>query len=166
VELKRKRMRYTRYILMVGMMLGLLGLARTASAQTTMPSSEARSVSATSRPSPESELVEKPEEEGLGIGRTVLALAVVVALIFITRAIVRRCGGACGVSPNKGPLEIVHRVATGPRQQLLMVRLGRRMLLIGATPERLTYLTEVSDEQEPSSKSSGENAKRTEEKEA
>lgn len=159
-------MKQTRYILMGLLMLGLLGLVRPDSAQTTMPSPEERSVSVSSRSSPESELVEKPEGEGLGIGRTVLALVVVAALIFITRELIRRCGGACGIRRNDGPLEITHRVATGPRQQLLLVRLGRRMLLIGATPERLTYLTEVSQEQEPSLRSSGEHAAKAGEKEA
>ena len=80
-------------------------------------------------------------------GRTLLALAVVVVLIFVARIMLKR------FSPVSGPqrrevLDVLARTTVSPRHQLLLVRVGRRVVLVGQAPASLTTLSEVSDAEE------------------
>jgi len=80
-------------------------------------------------------------------GRTLLALAVVVALIFVARIMLRR------FSPVSGPrrrevLDVLARATVSPRHQLLLVRAGRRVVLVGQGPASLTTLSEIKDTEE------------------
>ena len=80
-------------------------------------------------------------------GRTLLALAVVVALIFAARIMLRR------FSPVSGPrrrevLDVLARATVSPRHQLLLIRAGRRVVLVGQGPASLTTLSEIKDTEE------------------
>lgn len=80
-------------------------------------------------------------------GRTLLALAVVVVLIFVAGILLKR------FSPVSGPqrrevLDVLARTTVSPRHQLLLVRVGRRVVLVGQAPASLTTLSEVSDAEE------------------
>lgn len=79
--------------------------------------------------------------------RTLGALAVVAGLIFAVRWLLRRWG-ASGQAGQAGPMEVLARASIAPRQQLLLVRLGKRLVLIGAGGGTMTTLAEVSDEAE------------------
>lgn len=80
------------------------------------------------------------------IVRTLLALAVVVALIVGLRIALRRFRGS-SVS-RTGPMSVLARTSVSARQQLLLVRLGRRLVLVGSGPEGMRALTEVLDADE------------------
>jgi flagellar biogenesis protein FliO len=80
-------------------------------------------------------------------GRTLLALAVVIVLIFVARILLKR------FSPVSGPqrrevLDVLARTTVSPRHQLLLVRVGRRVVLVGQGPASLTTLSEVTDAEE------------------
>ena len=80
-------------------------------------------------------------------GRTLGALAVVVALILVARIALKR------FSPVSGPrrreaLDVLARTSVSSRHQLLLVRVGRRVVLVGQGPSSLTTLSEVTDTQE------------------
>jgi flagellar biogenesis protein FliO len=79
--------------------------------------------------------------------RTLGALAVVAGLIFAARWLLRR-GGASGPAGQAGPMEVLARASVAPRQQLLLVRLGKRLVLIGAGGGTMSTLAEVSDQAE------------------
>jgi len=81
---------------------------------------------------------------GGGWGRTILALAMVVALIFLARYLLRRLGSR-GAAGGARPIEIVARVSLSARQQLVLVRLGGRLLLLGAGTDGIRTLTEITD---------------------
>jgi flagellar biosynthetic protein FliO len=75
------------------------------------------------------------------------ALAVVAGLIFAVRWLLRRWAGS-GPAGQAGPMEVLARASVAPRQQLLLVRLGKRLVLIGAGGGTMTTLAEVSDQAE------------------
>ena len=80
--------------------------------------------------------------------RMILALAVVVALVFALRWAVRRFGRPFGPAGGPGPVRVLARAGVSPRQELLLVRMGRRILLIGAGADGLTALAEATDPEE------------------
>ncbi len=77
-----------------------------------------------------------------------LALALVVALIYGCRSALKRMGkggvrpGAAGVA---GPVEVLSRTSIGAKQQMLLVRVGKRVLLVGSWPGGMANLGEVTD---------------------
>ena len=80
--------------------------------------------------------------------RTIGALAAVVALIFIARLLLRRLAGGAA-SPGRGvPIEVLARANLSARQQLSLVRLGRRLVLVGSGPTGIRPLAEVTDPDE------------------
>lgn len=89
---------------------------------------------------------------GKGLGgsvlRTVLALGVVVALIFVLRFVLRRFGPGRQGRGRGGPMTVLARTSVSPRQQMLLVRLGRRLVLVGSGPEGMVSLAEVRDADE------------------
>ena len=67
----------------------------------------------------------------------------VAGLIFAARWFLRRWG-ASGPAGQAGPMEVLARASVAPRQQLLLVRLGKRLVLIGAGGGTMCMLAEVS----------------------
>lgn len=80
--------------------------------------------------------------------QSIAALGVVVGVIFLLRFVLRRMvrTGGVGFARRQGPLDVLHQVSAGAGRQLLLVRLGRRLLLIGSTTGGLRTLAEVDDE--------------------
>lgn len=89
----------------------------------------------------------RSDSDVLGWLKTLGALAVVAGLIFAVRWLLRRLGVAAPVD-QAGPMEVLARASVAPRQQLLLVRLGKRLVLIGAGGGTMTTLAEVSDQAE------------------
>jgi flagellar protein FliO/FliZ len=83
-------------------------------------------------------------------GRTLGALALVVVLIFAARIMLKRLGPIYG-GQRRGMLDVLARATVSPRHQLLLVRLGRRVVLVGQSPASLTTLSEVTDADEVAS---------------
>ena len=83
-----------------------------------------------------------------GYLQTLLALALVVALIFITRSLIRRYVPGGRIAKRDQALGILARTNVGPGRQLLVVRFGRRLLLLGSGPDGLSNLCEVRDREE------------------
>ena len=82
--------------------------------------------------------------------RTLGALAAVVALIFLVRIVLRRLGPGARTRPLPDAVEVLARTTVSARQQLLLVRLGRRLVLVGCGPEGMTTLSEVTEPEEVS----------------
>jgi len=77
--------------------------------------------------------------------RTLAALAVVVALILVLRWVLRRLSPGARARPMPEAVEVLARTNVSARQQLLLVRLGRRLVLVGSGPEGMSTLAEVTD---------------------
>jgi flagellar biogenesis protein FliO len=78
--------------------------------------------------------------------QTLLALAVVIALIYACRYVLRRLGKGTSLGvADSGVIEVLSRTGIGARQQLLLVRLGRRLVLVGCWPSGMAGLSEITD---------------------
>lgn len=78
-----------------------------------------------------------------GLMSLMLVLAVIVGAVLLVRRLVpsvRRMSG--------GVVEILGRSHLSPKQSLALVRIGRRVLLVGVAPERLSTLCEIDEPQE------------------
>lgn len=86
-------------------------------------------------------------ETGGGWLETLGALAAVAALLLAARYLVKRAGkNPVGGAP--GVVGVLARKALGPRQELVLVRLGAKLILVGASPNGLNAISEVTDPQE------------------
>jgi flagellar biogenesis protein FliO len=77
-------------------------------------------------------------------GRTMAALAVVVVLIFAAR-IMLKCFGRVSGPQRRQVLDVLARTTVSPRHQLLLVKVGSRVVLVGQGPSSLVTLSEVTD---------------------
>ncbi len=78
--------------------------------------------------------------------QTGLAFALVVGLIFAARWLLKKTGRPAPGSAG-GAMEILARTRVSSRQQLLLVRVGRRLVLMGEGPSGMTALSEFSGEE-------------------
>gem|GEM_PF-1446374 len=77
--------------------------------------------------------------------QTAAALAIVVGLIFVVRYLLRRLGGLARPGRRSEAMEVLARQSLSARHQLYLVRMGKRILLLGAGAEGLATLAEVRD---------------------
>lgn len=76
----------------------------------------------------------------------VLVLVVILfGAYFTTRFTATRLGGA--FTPQGGKLALVHRLSLGREQQLLVVKVADRHLLLGCTASQISLLTELTEEE-------------------
>lgn len=70
------------------------------------------------------------------IGRLLLGLLAVLALLMLCAWVVRR-GGLTGQS---GVIKVVAQTAVGTRERVVLVQVGEQQLLIGVTPQQISLL--------------------------
>jgi flagellar protein FliO/FliZ len=124
-----------------------------ASAPATRPSTQTASSDMSSRPVGPSEgrqIESGPQSPWTQWFRTLAALALVVVLIVAARFMLKRFGPVTG-QQRRDMLDVLARTAVSPRHQLLLVRLGRRVVLVGQAPTSLTTLSEITDADEVAS---------------
>jgi flagellar biogenesis protein FliO len=79
--------------------------------------------------------------------RLVLALAIVLAAIFVSHQVWKRVGMP-GAPRASGALQVVSRLTVAPRQQVLLIRVGRRLVLVGNSGTQMNPLCEIDDAEE------------------
>lgn len=77
---------------------------------------------------------------GLALVQTLLALGAVCALAWVGLRVALR-GGL--LRPNGRHITVLERTALGPRRALYLVRVGERVLLLGASDASLCTLAEL-----------------------
>ena len=75
----------------------------------------------------------------------VLPLAAVLALIAGLAIVVKRCMPARRLLTGAGVVDIVTRTPLSPKQSLVLIKMGRKLVLLGVCPERISALTTVED---------------------
>ena len=90
-----------------------------------------------------------PARSSPGWLRTTGSLAAVVALIMLLAWGYRTVAGGslslAGRGRVAGLIDVVSRTAVSPRQSLVLVRVGPRMVLLGVGPERIETLDAIDD---------------------
>jgi flagellar biogenesis protein FliO len=84
----------------------------------------------------------------LDAGRVALALAAVVALIFLLRWVAKRFFGVTGTSRSTRAVQVLSRSPLSPRQQLVLLRVGRRLLIVADGGGQMNTLSEITDPDE------------------
>lgn len=82
-----------------------------------------------------------------GFLKTLAALGLVIVLILGAGLLLRRYGTVLQ-GGGSGAIELVASKAVGPKSRLLLVRFGKRLLLLGSGPGGLSMLCEAGDSDE------------------
>lgn len=77
------------------------------------------------------------------LGKTVLALLLVIALILFCAALVRRWAPGAVRGGARQLLRVVSSVAVGQRERVVIVEVGQQWLVLGVAPGRVTKLHEM-----------------------
>jgi flagellar biogenesis protein FliO len=80
--------------------------------------------------------------------KTVGALVLVLCLIFAAKAALGRMTGSVSSSGFNPAVEVLSRVAIAPRNHILLIRLGKRVLVLSDSSAGLRKLADVSDPDE------------------
>jgi flagellar biogenesis protein FliO len=77
-------------------------------------------------------------------GQLLLAMVIVVGLIVGLGWLLKRLSGGKALH-NAGALKLIARANLSAKHQMFLVRMGNRMVLIGAGPQGLSTLSEITD---------------------
>ena len=89
-----------------------------------------------------------PAGTGYDISRVVGALAIVLGLIFALRWVLRRSINPAGAPGATNAVQVLTRSPLSPRQQLLLVLVGRRLIVVADCNGQLNALSELTDPDE------------------
>src|SRR3954471_19528273 len=147
-------------IAVVSVMLICAGFVR---AQSTQPAAiqlpkgiyESQRISQTDRPAeagsptsqPSAALTSAPR---LDLGRLLLAMTIVLGLVFVMRWAGKRFFPSAGVPRSGGAMKLLSRLVISPKQQLLMIQVGRRIVVVGDAGGQMSPLSEITDPEETS----------------
>jgi flagellar protein FliO/FliZ len=81
------------------------------------------------------------------LARLVVSLGVVLALMAVAAAVLRRTGGGGFARRKNLPVEIVSRHAVGRRASLALVRTAGKGLVLGVTDHSITVLAETDPDE-------------------
>ena len=117
--------------------------------ETPLPAAEARPrfSPAAEEPAASRKLADRPEA-GPSLGGFVLGSTVVIALLLVAFLLFKRLARNSRFLGGGGPIRVLARKGLGPRHDLFLVEVGARVLLLGATRDRLGTLSEFTSPEE------------------
>ena len=89
------------------------------------------------------------------LARLLWPLAIVLGVIAALAALFRRWAPRSARFGGGGVIEVLARHHLSPKQSLCLVRVGRRLVLVGVSPERISAVTEIGDPEEAAAVLSG-----------
>ena len=104
-----------------------------------MPATNAASADARNRANPGATV---------DLKRVGLSLMLVLGVIFAARFAMKKLFPAVSVGRNSQVISVVSRSVIGPKQQFLLVKLGKRLVLIGDSGVSMSPLAEITDPSE------------------
>ena len=87
-------------------------------------------------------------DNGFSVQRVLLSLAVVLAIIFGLRWIGRRFFAVPGGGGSTRAVQVLSRTTLAPRQHLLLIQVGRRVVLVANSGVQMNTLCEMQDPDE------------------
>lgn len=76
------------------------------------------------------------------------ALLIVLVAIYVSHRVWKKLGMPGGAARGAGVLQVVSRLSVSPKQQILLVRVGKRLVLIGNSTTQMNPLCEITDPDE------------------
>ena len=84
----------------------------------------------------------------LDAGRVGIALAIVLGLIFVLRLAAKWMFPAVAAPRSTDAIRLLSRMMISPKQQILLVQVGRRVIVVGDAGSQLRPLSEITDPDE------------------
>ena len=124
-----------------------------ASAQTSRPVAafESQPIRATSANTPSSTrpaIAKSGDASFLDIRRVAVSLGAVIGLIFALRWVMKRFFPAAAGSRSAGVIRVLSRAPLTPRQHVLLIQVGRRVLVVADNGTQMSPLSEIRDPDE------------------
>jgi len=82
--------------------------------------------------------------------KTVTSLGVVIGLILIMRMVINKLSGRPAIGSRSGIVEVLSRTSISPRNQVLLLRLGQRIIVVSEGPAGVRTLADLDDPDEVS----------------
>ena len=84
----------------------------------------------------------------LGLSKVAGALAIVLTLIFALRHVMKRAFGVAGAGASSRAVVVLSRTVLAPRQQVMLLHVGRRLIVVGDSGGQMSTLSEITDPDE------------------
>ena len=102
------------------------------------------------RSGPEDPARSEPQRKGVSAGmiaNLMLKLGLVLLFVYLSVWALKKVSQRRGrLLPGRGPLQVLETTSLAPNRGLHLIAVGRRVFLIGSTPESITILGDVSEE--------------------
>jgi flagellar biogenesis protein FliO len=85
---------------------------------------------------------------GLELPRVAGAMAIVIGLIFVLRWGGQRIFSSGAARGSSRTVQVLVRSPTAPRQQIMLVQVGKRVIVVGDSAGQMTSLCEITDSDE------------------
>ncbi len=85
---------------------------------------------------------------GLEFGKVAGALVLVIAVILGLKWMGRRVFAVPTASRSSVAIQVLSRVALSPRQQIMLLRVGRRLIVVADTGAQMNAISEIADDEE------------------
>lgn len=89
-----------------------------------------------------------PTSTGLDTTRVVLSLLLVITIIFLLRWIAQQFFGAPSAKRSSRAVQVLSRSMVGPKQHVLLLQVGQRVIVVGDTGTQMNPLAEIRDADE------------------
>lgn len=89
-----------------------------------------------------------PTSPAMGTLRVVMALALVIVVIFLLRWIAQQYFGAPSAKKTSQAVQVLSRSMISPKQQIVLLQVGRRVLIVGDAGGQMNSLAEITDQDE------------------
>lgn len=99
---------------------------------------------ATSRPAGSTQ----PSSLGINLGQMFVSLGIVLALIGGLYWIMRRLYGGAAMAATTRVVKVLSRTPLAPRQQAMLLQVGRRVIVVGDSNGTLSQLAQITDADE------------------
>jgi flagellar biosynthetic protein FliO len=87
-------------------------------------------------------------QNAFDVRRVAMALIAVLALIVVLRWIAKRFFTTPGAGRSSRAIQVLSRAILSPKQQLMVVQVGRRLIVVGDTGAQMSPLCEIRDPDE------------------
>jgi flagellar biogenesis protein FliO len=116
--------------------------------QATQKKSDIESIALARQPGEQKAAPAGAGKEDSGVIRVAGALGVVIGCILIVRWAGKKFLGMAPGASASGPVQVLSRTAIAPRQQLMLIQVGKRVVLVANCGTAMNALCEISDADE------------------
>src|SRR5688572_17382886 len=89
-----------------------------------------------------------PQPAGFGLRKVALSLGAVLGLIFLLYWLIRQVFPAVAASRSSQAVRVLSRSVLAPKQQVLLLQVGRRVIVVGDTGAQMSPLAQIDDPDE------------------